>query len=234
MKRICFALFISLFINCCFAQDPEVETERKTPNDFYREKYHVLKSNPTVKQGLYQALYRSNIALASGNFTNGKKTGVWHYYDPTGLLLENYDYDKKIFLYEAPEDTLSDFRYYLDIDRKLTDSDKFVKPLKIGGRYFGYIPYLTAFAFPYDTAEVNTDSFNVEVQLLISPLGRLADYRVRVSSTLYKYDQTTTISLELFSEDDKQFTPAILNGQPVLCRILIRCYMTETGYIGFY
>jgi hypothetical protein len=229
VKKLIFIVLLQIGIYTCQAQ--EVTTVKNRPNNFYTERYQVLKSNPSVRHGLYQALFKRNTAVASGNYTNGKRTGIWHFYNEDGAIMQNFDYDSKTILFEAPEDSSSDLRYV--VDSKLRDTDKTTKPFKVGGRYFGYIPFLAAFAFQYDMVDFYSNLFEVEVQLLITPLGRLADYKVHVFSAKYKYDLTTTMSLSLFKEEDKQFIPATVNGEPVVCRILIKCYLTNDGFLDF-
>ena len=162
----------------------------------------------------------------------GKKTGQWFFYSPNGQPLEVYDYDKNILRYEAREDSTSDFRYLLD--KALTDSDRVTKPIKVGGRYLGYLPYVGLYKTPLDIDAYNAVYFDGFIELLISPLGRLADYKVRVFSKYMEYDQTTHMDINLFKEEDKQFIPATLNGEPIVSRIVIRCRMVDGGGLDFF
>ena len=86
-----------------------------------------------------------------------------------------------------------------------------------------FVPYLNAFQVPFDTFETVIQSFQVEVELLISPLGRLADYKVHLYSDYYQYNHTYSLDVNLFSEADKTFLPATLNGKGILCRVFIKC-----------
>lgn len=203
-------------------------------NDLTRrvsEEYSVNKSNEYIKDGRYLAYYRKNI-IASGNYDTGKRVGIWHFYDYRGTPIQNFNFDAMNLSYEAPEDSTSHLRYF--VDKKITDTDMLTKPLRIGGRYFGYIPYLSAFKVPFSMYDVRSDLFMVWVELLVSPLGRLADYKVYLTSYYYRYDQTFSFDTRLFKEDDKLFIPATINKQPVICRILIRCSLQSDGSIDFY
>ena len=150
----------------------------------------------------------------------------------SGNLNERYNYDKKQFTYEAPLYAGADLSYMFD--DTLKKGDRLTRPLKIGGIYYGFIPYLSIFKLPFDTMDIETDSFGAVVELLISPLGRLAEYKVRVSSAYYQYDRTFTMDLGLFSEEDRTFVPATLNGKPVMSTILIKCYVSSKGELDFY
>jgi hypothetical protein len=231
MKNIYFILFIIFFcvINC-FAQDT---VERKNRfSDSLIERFYVLKSNPEIRQGPYTVFLHRRIVIARGRYNNNKKAGTWFFFDTGGKLVERYNYDKNKFSYEAPPYTSEDLRYLFD--DSLKNGDKITMPIKIGGVYFGYIPYVSLFHLPFDSEQFDTDAFDAYVELLISPLGRLADYKVRVVSAYYEYDQTFNLDVNLFSEADRTFVPAKLNGVPVMSRILIKCYVTTSGGLDFY
>lgn len=226
-KLILFFIFTLFSITDCFPQNnPE---KKGRIGDNVTEKYHVLPGNEDVKDGPYQALYRRKHVLAEGNYNKGKRTGIWYFYNQRGAMLETYNFDKDSLEFEAFENTRSALRYL--VDQPLTDSDKTTKPVKIGGRYYGYLPYLTAFKAPFETDAWISPTFQAQVELLISPLGRLAEYKVHLVS--YDYDQYFRLSLNFFKEEDKQFIPAKVNGEPVICRILIRCRLTDNGGLDF-
>jgi len=231
MKSIHFILFIIFFcITNCPAQDT-VE-RRNRLSDSLIEKFYVLKSDPKIKQGPYIVLLDRKTPIARGRYNNNNKTGTWFFFDPEGKLVERYNYDKNKFLYEAPPYASEDLSYLLD--DSLKNGDKITMPVKIGGVYFGYIPYVNLFHLPFDDEDFDTYDFDAYIELLISPMGRLADYNVRVVSARYEYDQTFNLDVNLFSEADRTFVPATLNGVPVISRILIKCYVTTSGGLDFY
>ncbi len=214
----------------CFAQDT-VERKNKL-SDSIIESFWVLKSNKDIKQGVYRAFFKRRTLIAAGNYNNNKKTGTWNFYKPNGLLVQRFNYDNNKLLFESASDTLYDVHYLFD--EKLNDSDVITRPVKTGGIYYGMVPYLGIFQLPFETFDINTDNFDATVELLISPLGRLADYKVHVISAYYKFNQTFNLDVNLFGEADRQFIPATLNGDAVLSRIIIRCYVTGTGKLDFY
>lgn len=205
---------------------------RNKLSDSVTESFWVIKSNKDIKQGLYRALFKRRTVIAVGNYTNDKRTGIWNFYKPNGLLVQRYNYDTKKFVYGSRLDTLYDVHYL--IDKKLEDTDLVTRPVKVGGIYYGMIPYLGIFQLPFDTFDINTDNFDATVELLISPLGQLADYKVHVTSLYYKYDQTFDLDVHLFDEADRQFIPATLNGEAILSRIVIKCYVNGAGKLDFY
>ncbi len=159
-----------------------------------------------------------------GNYAKGKKIGIWQFFNPQGILVQKFDYNSNNFTFESGYDTISDVHYLLDA--KLEKSDTVTRPLKVGGVYYGYIPYLKLFHLPFDSFGINTDLFDADLELLISPLGRLAEYKVHLRSQAYQYDHTIMIDVHLLSEEDQMFLPATLNKKPVLCRVVIKCFVT--------
>jgi len=86
---------------------------------------------------------------------------------------------------------------------------------------------------PFDSFGVNTDTFEANIELLISPLGRLAEYKVHLISQVYQYDHTITMDVHLLDREDQVFIPATLNGKPIVSRIIIKCSATSDG-LDFY
>jgi hypothetical protein len=230
LKKI-LPVIVSLFcITNCFAQDTLEKRNRLT--DKVTENFHVMKGNEQVKDGFYQALYKRKIAVASGEYKKGKKTGIWYFYDPKGTLLQVFNYSKDSLRYDAREDSTSNFRYL--VDKEISTNDKITKPIKAGGRYYGFLPYLGLFRTPFDPYLYGTGEFVAVVELLVSPMGRLADFKVRLFSSFFDYDQTTTLDINLFKEEDKKFIPATYNHEPILSRIIIKCRVTNSGGLDYF
>jgi hypothetical protein len=226
-----FLFIVSLFyISHCFAQDT-IE-RRNRLSDSVIERFSVLKSDKKTRVGLYRALFKRRTVVAAGNYNKDKKTGIWNFYDQDGKLVETVNYDTNQITFEAPTSAAEDLSYAFD--DPLKKADMITRPIKIGGIYYGYIPYLTIFQLPFDTMGINTDYFDGYVELLISPLGRLADYKVRIVSSLYKYDHTFNLDVSLFNEENRKFIPATINDRPVLSRVIIKCIVTPYGGIDFY
>lgn len=191
------------------------------------ERFFVLKSDKETKNGLYQAIYKRNIPLASGMYTNNKKTGIWHFFDLSGTLIENFDYSRNRLLYEKPDDIISETQIQYSFDDSIANTDKVTKPIKPGGRYFGYIPYLKIFKLSDDFIDTDPRLFIAVLEILVSPGGRLADFKVHIKSA--DFERITTFSTELIDDEDKVFIPATLNGRPIMSRIFVKCRLTDDG-----
>jgi hypothetical protein len=230
VKNIPLLFIAALCASGCFAQD--TVGRRNWLTDSVIEHYYVLKSNADVRQGPYKAFFRRKTLIAYGNYRNGVKKGLWQFFDMKGRMAERFNYDKNKFTYEAPLYVVDYLDYLFDDSTKI--GDKLTRPLKIGGIYYGFLPYVSVFQMPFDTRDIDTFDFIAYIELLISPLGRLADYNVRVVSVAYKYDYTFNLDINLFDEADKTFRPATLNGRPVMSRIIIRCSVNPDGKLDFY
>lgn len=223
---------ILFYMSTCFAQDT-VKNNRETVEQKNRltetvtESFKVLKADKKTKEGLYSAVYKRKTALAIGKYIDDRRTGTWHFYDINGRLVENFDYDSLNLLYEEPMDSLSQTKIVYSFDNKFTDSDRVTRPLKIGGRCFGFIPYLKVYTLSEDLYGINLYTAVAILEVLVSPGGRLADFKVHIRSN--GYEKVTSFSPDLIAEDDKVFVPATLNHKPILSRIFIKCRITGSG-----
>jgi hypothetical protein len=228
-KYILFTLML-LCITCCFAQDTIVKKGWLTES--VMEKYYVLKTDKQTKQGLYQATINRETPLAIGNYANNKRIGVWHFYNTDGQLVQNFNYSTQTILYEEPTTELTKTKIAYAFDMKLTDTDQVTKPIKPGGRCFGYINYLRLYRLSQDFYNVDLSQYITIMELLVSPGGRLADIKLHLKSS--DFERTTTFSTELINDDDKVFAPATINGKAVLCRIFLRCKLMANGELDLY
>lgn len=195
-------------------------------------KYHVLKSNPAVKQGLYQALYKKKTVVALGNYEQDKQTGIWHFYDPAGKIVQRYNYSTQKLTYLAPDDTAS-YTIQYAFDNKLTDTDHITKPIRVGGVFYGYLPYLKSFKI--EQTGLAPQSLYGVLQLLISPIGRLAECKLMIKTKLRDHViDRYQLNGELLKDDDRLFIPATINGENVSSTIYILCKISSNWNVSIY
>ncbi|WP_342648276.1 hypothetical protein [Mucilaginibacter sp. CSA2-8R] len=212
-----------------FAQDIAERTRRLTPE--VTEKYHVLKSNDTIMQGQYTA-YLNKKLLAVGNYDQNKKIGTWTFFDKHNQPSQRYNYTTKTLLFEAPENSADGVRYIVD-DSLKTDYT-FSRPARIGGRYYGYLNYVNLIRLPEELRNLSNESYKTTIELLVSPGGRLAEFKFRVHSAysaLDVNDVVLSLNLKLIKDEDKIFIPAKLNGNPVSIRIIIPCQFYKSDMV---
>ncbi|MES2277429.1 MAG: hypothetical protein V4592_15500 [Bacteroidota bacterium] len=227
MKTIYLIITSLLVCSVSLAQETIERVSKLKKN--VTENYHVLLNNPNVKHGLYQVRFEKNKALASGLYANNKRVGIWHFFDYKGNLMQNYNYDQNQLTFEAPDEPRSGFKYLFD--KPVVSTDVVTKPVKIGGRYYGYLNYLLIFKKPSDIGYIDSQYTNATIELLISPGGHLADYTIHLIGDNYRND--LSVNIDLLSDEDKTFIPATLNGDPVSARIVIPCVMDRSGNLVF-
>ena len=214
----------------CFGQD--TANHKNWLTSLVLERYKTLKLDENIRVGPYKAYFRRETLIADGRYDKGLKVGLWNFYDEQGKLSQKFDFDKTEYIYEAPLDSDTDIQFSFDAEIKA--GDRVTRPLKIGGMYYGLIPYINVFHLPFKIDEDDVNNYHAVIELLISPHGRLADYKVRVQSGAYKYDQTFNFDVNMFGEEDKQFSPATINRQAVLVRVFIRCAINANGRLDFF
>jgi hypothetical protein len=229
-KKTTLITFILLYAINCFAQETVEKSNRI--NDNVTETFQVLKENRGIKNGLYMAFYNRKHLLARGMYTMGKRSGRWHYFDPKGRPMQIYDYNTDSLKYEARDGIGGNISYL--IDKNVSDTDHITKPVKAGGRYYGYLPYLSFYKTPFSPMQYSTYGAAAVIELLVSPMGRLADFKIHVQSDFLGYNQTVSMDMNLLKEEDRKFIPATYNGEPILSRIVIRCRVTDDGGLDFY
>lgn len=224
-----FLFFFVLSTFTAFAQDTVLIKNRLT--DSVVERFYVLKSNKDIKNGAYQAIFKRRKIVALGMYRNNEKVGIWQYFNKDGVLVQKFDFDSYKFTYELYLKN-KNINFLFDDTAKTTD--KFTRPLKIGGEYYGFIPYLNSFKLPFETFEMETKLFDAYIELLISPLGRLVWYKTYIDSIYYGYHQTFNLDINLFSEEDRNYLPATKNGNPILSRIIIKCLINDDAGLNFF
>lgn len=231
MKFRFFLLIALLSATVSVAQD--TVNKRNWLSNNVLERYKILKGNPGKRVGAYRAFFKRRTLIASGQYSDGKKSGLWSFFDQDGQPSQTYDYDNSQFISEAPIDTTNDISYAFDLEQ-LKPEQRPTKPLRVGGVYYGFIPYVNTFKLPFDTAGINTGFFGAVIELLVSPGGRLAYYKVHLFSKAYRYKQSFNMDVNLFAEEDKVFFPATLDHRPILSRIFIKCVVDDDGSLDFY
>lgn len=231
MLRIPLLLILALIVNFSYAQETlELSTYH---SGGITERYHVLKSDRKIKQGLYQQVTKKNTAVVSGSYDQNKRVGLWHFYDKSGKVVELYNYTTQKLLYEAPVDSARDYIDYM-FDGKITIKDTVTKPVRIGGTWFGYLPYIKFF-------KIDASSFYIAapirafLQMLVSPGGRLSECKliVQLKSNNSIVD-TYLLNNDLLDEYDKQFVPATVNHQPVVSTISVLVKINDDWSVSLY
>ncbi|MFD0749334.1 hypothetical protein ACFQZS_04215 [Mucilaginibacter calamicampi] len=221
-----FFILIMMFcgVQVCLAQTEVVRKNKITSQ--VTEKYNtVITADRQMKQGVYQAMYGKKVLLAQGKYADDKRVGLWRFFDKKQKLIQVFNYDTGKFIYEAPEDSTSSFKY--EIEAKTTDSIIITKPLKQGGRYFGFLPYLRFFKMPQELQGYDPDDMNVVIELFITSMGQVAEFKMHFVAHYYK--RTLSIDPGQLYPEDKTFKPATYNKEPISSHIFIVCQINKHG-----
>jgi hypothetical protein len=225
MKITLTSFILLLLCAKTFAQETEERGVRI--NKDLIEVYNVLKDKPEIKQGPYAAKYgKKKINVATGQYQNNKQIGLWNFYDDKGRIQQTYDYDNNKITYELGA---RGFTYKIDADFK--SQDEVTGPSRIGGKFYGYLPYLAAYRRP-PGMDYNSYALPATIELLITPIGNLAEYTLHIDT--YDYVKDLRVNLDLFKPEDKLFVPGKINGEGVASRIIISCniYRDELVFLS--
>lgn len=211
-------------VQVCLAQTEVIRKNKITA--LVTEKYStIIAADKQIKQGLYQAMYNKKVVLAQGKYADDKRVGMWRFFDTKQRLAQVFNYDTGKLVFEAPEDSTSNFKY--EIESKIVDSITITKPLKQGGRYFGYLPYLRFFNRQAGLQAYDYDEVRIVMELFITSMGRLAEFKIH---TITPYsDNVYSVDPEKLYTEDKTFMPATYNNAPISSHIFIVCYINKHG-----
>lgn len=233
MLRITLLSFFVILSCTAFGQETLTETGTYAPD--ITEVYHVLKADPKVKQGLYQAFYRKKTVIAMGMYNKGEKAGMWHYYNAAGKVIQHYNFDKQHLLYSIA-DELSPNQLQYEFLPRPADTDSLTLPVKVGGILYGYARYINKFKVQNNVQYVEGSMYGI-LQILVSPAGRLAECKLLIYAKIWKDRWQTAIidsydlNPELLSADDKIFIPGTVNRQAVPATINIYCTIKPNGLV---
>ena len=188
MKQI-FTLILLLSSLACIGQD-----SKKTTNE---------------KDGIWIEYHpRTKRVKSEGTYQNGKRVGVWSFYNRQKKLTQKYNFSTNELLYTAIDiDTEKVYKVQTDTGTqklKLTQP-----PLLIGGEN----PLLIAsgyFRYPTDAKRAGL-SGQVVVSFWIDENGIAKDYRV-VKKFGYGCDEE---ALRVVTKMLPNWTPAMIDGKPV-------------------
>lgn len=214
-------LLFTFFYSYGFAQQT-VERDRKLSSNV-TEKYNVLKNDYTVLQGQYSAYLKKKL-LAAGKYENNKRTGTWTFFDKQGAPCQRFNYDTSSLLFEKQPDTATKVIYM--VDDSLKNNPRFTRPIRVGGLYYGFLPYANLVRLPKDYWELNNEMSSATLEILVSPYGRLAELKLRVrpyNAPFSDNDAVFNFNINLLDADDKVFVPATLNKEPISVRMIVPC-----------
>lgn len=214
LQHLLSTLVFSIFALTTLGQDHQ--TNKKTLSRHLREFYDVKKTDWKVKDGSYTVLNDAGATIAKGAYDNGKKSGVWNFYDNDGRLVQQYDFDHDSLLLLV-KDSLSVVHEDYQIPQGVEDSSKLRAPYKIGGAEYGF--YLL-----YDERDIpqaiksNTGTAEMTYVLTIDEHGMLESYMVLFAGASID-EKMIRHSVKGLPQEALEYACAMVDGKAVRSKI---------------
>jgi hypothetical protein len=211
---ICVATFLNL--SAAWAQETVQRTYKLTFN--ITEKFDVLKADKKIRNGRYTATSNSGAIMAQGLYEQGKRIGHWTFYNYNGQVIQSYNYTNGKLAYTDNDDVKNALYYFTDT---LRQNDTVRYPIKIGGYYYAISSMLNeqrAFTRNLREQFPNINIFNCRHTFKISPEGKLLKHLININVGNREVNYTAKDDYE---EDFMKFIPAVVNGKPVACDMVV-------------
>ena len=160
-------LFISIFcfsLNYTSIEAQKVHT-RKLADSRFTEYYQVSAADNAILDGKYELYYKSHL-IEKGRFKNGKRAGVWNFYNLDNFFEFQYDFSRDTLL------MMTGVEYY--------KRRNYTPPIFLGSPLIPYIHILDALGYPVEAYEKNVEG-KVVLTLIISTSGDIVDSFISVS-----------------------------------------------------
>jgi protein TonB len=177
-------------------------------NDYppYNETFYVLKSDKSIKHGLYTKRIRGKI-VKQGLFENGVRKGTWEYYDINGDLVHKVDIENKKLIFEKSHSNSS-----------VKKSSKYSRHLIVLGGMVGiYRQIQDLLRYPATARQKGTQG-KVFVKLTFNDQGDLINQEV-IEGPGGGLDEEAIRTMKLI---DFETIPALdLDGNPVQSELIL-------------
>lgn len=195
-------LLLLLFPLFAFCQKTIRITNKQTD-----EAYYVLKSDTSIRQGVYRKWSWDDKSKIEGYYKNGHEDSIWTFYDAKGKIEQTYDYTNKRILYQE-DSTKGKSEKSLIIQG--TDTIKAIldqSPVYIGGKtelrnsLNGYLRN--------QPTKCDTNGW-VYIIFTIGVNGKAFNYKV-----VGQAHCLNMMILDAFKKISNEWVPGILNGEKV-------------------
>jgi TonB family protein len=199
-----------IFSTNLFAQSVKI-TNDKTDKGI-KERFYVLKSDNSIKDGPYAAysLHGGHL-LCEGFYKNNNRDSVWNGYDYNGQVEVKYDYThKKLLLFNPPKSVKSIEKYNLINGPDTTKVTLDQPPIFVDGGSKMLQLYIANIRYPAKAKENNIQG-KVIIAFTIDAHGNISNYRVK-KPIGGGCDEEALRVVQLIEGD---WLPGIFNEKPV-------------------
>ena len=204
--RLC--LILLLITSFFEVRGQETLERRDKVNDYFEQKYHVLKSNRKIKHGAYQ-VFRGESLIVEGMFDNGEKIGRWNFFSPNGRIEQRFNFSSNKLEYYKPDTAVLQFR----IEHPLKPGDIIYYPAKIGSSQLTFHKFIMKSIEMDYRLRGTTGEFELFNIFYLDKNGKLIKWQKKVASL--NYNLVNEDRFKNFEAEDLLFTPARVNGQSV-------------------
>jgi hypothetical protein len=200
MKKLLLSLLCFIAVTA-YAQDT---VKKATRVGDYNEDFMVLKSSKKVRQGSYQLSFRKKM-VANGKYDQGKRTGIWNYYDNNDKLVQQYDFTANKMVSAVAD---KDIMYNVSSNQ----GDVVVEPVLIGGLTAG-LRFIASFTNYADNFSDVAGKVSISHSINLDENGKISKWTTVIKS----FDGLKVVnpSFDNIPEDLRLFTPAMVNGKAI-------------------
>lgn len=195
-------------------------------NTSITERFMVLKSDKKQREGEFTATFK-NVTVAKGSYKQGNRAGSWSFSDAKGKLVQIYNYDiNKFVLLDTP-----DTRGLKCFMENVQPTDLVKIPVKIGGSCYGLLPLVYRDELSQQVRADYPGLLKAQYThiIIVDAQGNIISHKV--TALVNNSTKTYTLDDRLLDADITRFTPATINGKPVVCRVTTVTYGSFSGAI---
>jgi protein TonB len=196
MRNILLAVYILISIVTFGQNTKKVVSENRRLQ--YQEVFYVLVDSPDVKNGEYIRTFKGSPELhEKGQFTRGRKTGIWTYTDGKGDIEQEIDYSNQKVKFAKPFQTL--------VGASITKADGSIDnslehaPIFLGGQSRALQIIRKNIKYPLQARRVG-QSGTVVVSAKVTKDGSLVDEKI-VNSLGYGLDEESLRVIQLLPDE---------------------------------
>lgn len=218
MKQPFLLLLLGLTANV-YAQD----TRTTHMSESLTQMYTYKGGDKKMKDGLSKVLDEKNNVLAMGYYRQNQKAGVWNYYNPQGVVVQQYDYAKNALLSNNNYDGGSIVKYSFDIpDENIPGNARVEPPVKVGGINYGFFLLYNTRQIPKELRnETSTIQAALSYEFTVGADGKLERWDiVYLDEATDKPIRKENQSIKHLPEDAYDFIAAKVDGKPVRSKLI--------------